>query len=284
MKAIKGQAKNLIFSLEAVAASSPGKHTFHLDYESGSYRQDALVRLMRDTVPYFALTPGELSRIDEEEFTKLITRAWNRISRRRKEMKGDYGELLLFLLLEVFFPAKKLITKVRLRSSLTEEVKGYDCTHFAIDADDKITFWLGEAKFHQSFSTAIDQAVKSIREHSALNKVKDELVIIEGNNTEIDEESRAKIEDYLNSRVSLDEVNIRIPVLLTYNCAAVARHDLISEEFYNDLRSDVLKRYASIDNQDLELPSNISVVFIVFPLEIVEDLKAKLERVEEAHR
>src|SRR3546814_18007463 len=54
------------------------------------YRQTDLVKIMRDTVIYFALTPQELSEINADSLAKLQNRAWKRISNRPKEKKGDY--------------------------------------------------------------------------------------------------------------------------------------------------------------------------------------------------
>ena len=285
MESIKRRAKNLIYNIVVKNSNIKNdKNSFHLDYESETYRQSELIKLIRDTVIYFALTKDELSKINSESFSQFQTRAWKRISDRPKEKKGDYGELLLFLILEVFYPARKLITKVRLRSSFGDEIKGYDCAHFSIDEKADICLWLGEAKFHQDFSSAIFKAVESLNEHITDKAIKDELSILEGNNCEIEEETRAKIEEYLNSGISLDKMKFKIPILLTYDCEIVKNHSNICDAFIQEIKEDLEKKYSIIDKKKISLKPNIELHFIIFPLESVKEIKEELEKIEKAFK
>ena len=285
MESIKRRAKNLIYNIIVKNSNIKNdKNSFHLDFESETYRQSELIKLIRDTVIYFALTKDELSKINSESFSQFQTRAWKRISDRPKEKKGDYGELLLFLILEVFYPARKLITKVRLRSSFGDEIKGYDCAHFSIDEKADICLWLGEAKFHQDFSSAIFKAVESLNEHITDKAIKDELSILEGNNCEIEEETRAKIEEYLNSGLSLDKMKFKIPILLTYDCEIVKNHSNICDAFIQEIKEDLEKKYSIIDKKKISLKPNIELHFIIFPLESVKEIKEELENIEKAFK
>jgi ribosome-associated translation inhibitor RaiA len=285
MKEIKKRTENLIFKI-AVKTSTTGyaKDSFHLDYEKTKYRQSDLVKLIRDTVLFFALTPEELSKINAETTHKFQKRAWKRISDRPKEKKGDYGELLLFLILEVFYPARKLVTKVRLRSSMGDEIKGFDCAHFSIDENDGICLWLGEAKFHQSFSTAINKAVTSLNEHLSGKTLKDEISILEGNNTEIDEATREKIENYLNSGISLDKMNFKIPTLLTFDSNVIKSHKEVCKKFIEDLEIELQSKYLTIDKSSISLSPNVELQFILFPLETIAAIKEELENIEKANK
>lgn len=285
MKEIKTRTKNLIFNINIKSSYlKHNKESFHLDFENKIYRQHELVKLIRDTVLFFALTRDELAKINSETLSKLQSRAWKRISDRPSEKKGDYGELLLFLLLEVFYPTQKIITKVRLRSSLSDEIKGFDCAHFSIDENNEVCLWLGEAKFHKDFSTAIFQAVKSVNEHITDKSIKDELSILEGNNSEIDEETRGIIEDYLNSGISLDKMKFKIPILLTYDSPIVKAHESICDKFIEELKKELEKKYLSIDTKGLKIKPNIELHFILFPLEAVSNIKEELEIIENSFK
>lgn len=284
MKEIITRAQHLFSNVILTTSYNKyAKDTYHLTYESGLYRQSELVKIIRDTVIHFALTPQELAQINAETFTKLQTRAWKRISERPKEKKGDYGELLLFLILEVFYPARKVVTKVRLRSSLKDEIKGYDCAHFSID-NGNICLWLGEAKFHQDFSTAIFKAIESINDHLSDQVIKDELTILESNNTEIAEEERQILEDYFNSGISLDLMKFKIPVLITYDSSVVVNHKEICTAFTSELSKELENKYKIIDGKTINLKSNIEVHFILVPLQAVKEIKEQLEKIEAAHK
>jgi len=198
-------------------------------------------------------------------------------------MKGDYGELLLFLILESFYPARKLITKVRLRSSLGDEIKGYDCAHFSIDAGE-ISLWLGEAKFHQSFSTAIAQVILSINDHISDKKLKDELSILESNNTELTESDRVLIEDYFNSGISLDKMKFKIPILITYDSATIQSHTEVCKEFQDQLNAELDNKYSIIDGKSFVIKPNLELHFILLPLKTVKYIKDELEKIELANK
>jgi|SRR6185437_4128987 len=284
MQEIKTRAQNLIYNIVVRSSHNKySKNSYHLDYERSEYRQDDLIKLVRDTVIFFALTNDELSRITAETLAKLQKRAWGRISNRPSAMKGDYGELLLFLILESFYPARKLITKVRLRSSLGDEIKGYDCAHFSIDSGE-VCLWLGEAKFHQSFSTAIGQVLISVNDHISDKKLKDELSILESNNTELNEFERVLVEDYFNSGISLDKMKFKIPILITYDSTTVQSHKEVCTDFEDQLHAELDDKYSIIDGKSFTIKPNIELHFILLPLKTVKYIKDELEKIEIANK
>lgn len=283
MRLIRERARNLMHHFILTGEGKYSKASYHLDYEDKVYRQTDLAKLIRDTVIYFALTPAELSSMDSETMIKLQNRAWKRISNRPKEKKGDYGELLLFLILESFYPARKFVTKIKLRSSLGEEIKGYDCAHFSVEEGGQICLWLGEAKFHQSFGGAIAKAVESVNDHLNIKSLKDELSILEGN-IDIEGAEGEKLEDYLNSGISIEAMKFKVPVLLTYDSACIPKHTSICDEFKQELEIELGKRYKTIEGHTITIPDNVELHFIVLPLETVKTIKESLEQIELAHK
>ena len=128
---LKARICNQIFKFEFnVQSASEGDASFTLDYEDGRYRQKELVGIIRDAVPFFALTEDEIATIDRSDWNKS---SFARISDANRNSKGDYGELLLFLILSIFYDTPKFVTKARLRSTTREQIKGFDCAHFSIE-------------------------------------------------------------------------------------------------------------------------------------------------------
>ena len=199
---------------------------FHLDYENAVYRQQDLVRLIRDSVEYFALTHEEFEEFRSAGDLPSARRiAWSRISTARKDKKGDYGELLLFLLLTFKMPQRvpRFVTKVRLRSSRSDQIKGFDCAHFTLENGEPC-LWLGEAKFHQGIGGAIASSMESLEAHWAGDYLKNELKILGANieaNHGIDPEMFRKLDAALNKGRSLDRLRFKVPILLTYDSACI---------------------------------------------------------------
>lgn len=284
LKALRRRIKNLIFEFKLNDTTiSTKKHPFTLDYENGSYRQRELVKIIKDTVIHFALTSDEIKKYKEsDDFGEMERKGWDRISKAHKYSKGDYGELLLFLMLTVFFPTKKFVTKVRLRSSKKDQIKGFDCAHFTVEQE-QIYLWLGEAKFHNSFSNAIAGAIESIKEHLEFDYLNDEISIL-SSNIEVNEEfpHYDALNDLLNGGESLDKIKIKIPVLLTYDSAILKNYDSIEDaDFILNMEKDFIKKFQNIDGRKLQLKPNIEVLFLVIPFQSVKEIKDHLEQLEE---
>lgn len=284
MKKLYNRFSNLVFRFnEAEDSGGVKKHPYHLNYERGKYREKDLINIIRGALPKFALTPDEFSRLyDDEELDEIYRAAFSRISTAKKNKKGDYGELLLFLILKSFYKAERLVTKVKLRSSIKDQIKGFDCAHFAIDELGNITLWLGEVKFYKSFSNAISDIVEEIHNHTSDEYLKNEFSILCPN---IDYNSKIEIPDkvieYLDGTISLDDVKIVIPALVTYETPLLGRHHRIDDEFKSAFKKQFEEKFKTINKRTISVPSNIEVFFIILPLNDVTHIKTELERFEE---
>lgn len=286
MKWLNKRVENLIFKFSISFEKGKWEHIpLHLDYSSGKYRQGEIRGLINDSLPHFALTPAEF-----EEYTKTsddgekYRLAWSRISKRKKSTKGDYGELLLFLILKVFFKSEKLVTKVKLKTG-NQEVYGYDCAHFTVENDEPI-LWLGESKFHSTFSNAIGKAFESLDEHCKEAFTIQEFSFLEPH-IELNEDFpyREIIRDKLKGITSFDSIKIKVPVFITYNCNKIKNHkNSSSPEFLQEFKEEFQSRYELIEKRELKLNSNFELIFIILPLESVEEIKNEIDTLEQANR
>lgn len=284
---LKSRILNQIFKFTpSFKTKNPDDSSFTLDYERGRYRQTELVGLIRDTVPFFALTAKEISSIDKSEWNK---QSFTRISDANINSKGDYGELLLYLVLSIFYDVPKFVTKARLRSTTKDQIKGFDCAHFSIE-NEQVTLWLGEAKFHKSVSGAVSSAYKSLNDHlNDPEKIKSELKILGGEieiNKTIEPRKYDLLKQYVSGGKSLDKVNISIPVLITYDSSCIKKHcstgiaDIDDLSLRSELESELKSHFKKIYNRSWPNHKNIKIVFFAIPLESVSDLKKMIAQVE----
>lgn len=287
MKKIYTRFTKLVFRFdEDIEDSGVGKHPYHLNYESGVYRESDLVKIIRGAMPHFALTPEEYSRLKEQDdIDEMYRLAFSRISKAKKDKKGDYGELLLFLLLQSFYNTERLVTKVKLRSSVKDQIKGFDCAHFTVSDDGQPLLWLGEVKFYKSFSGALDDVVEEIVAHTKGEYLKNEFSILCPNvefNGGVDIPD--SIVDILDGTVTLDDVKIVIPALVTYETAVLKAHTSIDQDFKNSIKKQFEKKYDLINSRDITIPPNVEVFFLLLPLSDVDSIKSKLEQIEAVYR
>lgn len=276
-----------IFALELSAEWKDSHYCFHLDYEAEVYRQKALIRLIRDSVEYFALTHEEFEEFRAAgDLPSARRAAWSRISTARKDKKGDYGELLLFLLLSFKMPQRipRFVTKVRLRSSRADQIKGFDCAHVTLE-NGQLHLWLGEAKFHQTISNAVSSVVTSLTEHCSTEYLRNELKILGANieaNYGIDGSIEAELNKALNKDRSIDRLHFKIPVLLTYDSKSVNAHKFLDDTFRQKLKDEVERQLADLADKFEFVPKNFSIIFLLMPLAAVAEIKAALEDMESA--
>lgn len=289
-QSLKNRIGAQIFKFESSLSNAGGADaSFTLDYERGRYRQGELVGLIRDVIPYFALTEEELKTIDLSEINKQSV---SRISDANKEKKGDYGEILLFVILDSFSNAPKFVTKARLRSTNKEQIKGFDCAHFSIENDQEVILWLGEAKFYKNFSNAVSKSLTSLQDHlNDPKKIKSELTLLGGEieiNKQLDNEKNQLLKSYVNGGRSLDKVRINVPVLITYDSKCIKEFcgdvnaDIESDFFKEKLATELNSKFKTIYNKQWPNIKNVKIIFYIIPFESVDEIKNQIEQVENA--
>jgi hypothetical protein len=289
LDALEPFVNELIFAFSVGAQREKDHFCFHLDYESEVYRQEELARLLRDSVEYFALTHEEFESFREDGDMVTARRlAWSRISTARKNVKGDYGELLLFLLLSFKMQDRipRFVTKVRLRSSLGEQIKGFDCAHVTFQ-NNQLCLWLGEAKFHEKISTAISSAFESLSKHWDSKYLSKELKILGANceaNQGIDEVLGKELVLALTKGRSLDRLQFKVPILLTYDSDCVQQNKSVGDDFKKELAIELEAHFKSIEGKVSGVPSNFSLLFFLMPFKVVSEIKSALETMESALR
>lgn len=90
--------------------------------------------------------------------------------------KGELGELILFTLLDVYYKAPKILSKVSLKTNPKMPVFGADAVHCQFN-DGKLVLYLGESKLHKKFGPAATKATQSIK--SAIDKYGDEFDLLD---------------------------------------------------------------------------------------------------------
>lgn len=151
--------------------------------------------IMTNFVFSYSEIEKKLSIKSDKAPEKLFQKAVRKIS--KHTAKGELGELLLFTLLDVYFEAPKLLSKISLKTSRRMPVYGADAVH-AQYRDGILRLYLGESKLHKSFSPAASSAAKSIS--NALKQYQTEFDLIDSHIDfpEMDTDTRSELLDLLD--------------------------------------------------------------------------------------
>ncbi|KGL39971.1 hypothetical protein BMT55_16645 [Listeria newyorkensis] len=89
--------------------------------------------------------------------------------------RGEFGELILYYLLDKKLDKPQLISKIYFKDSYNSVVHGFDAVHF-----DRATnqLWLGESKFYKSKQSALTALSKDLSDHFNVEFFNQEFTII----------------------------------------------------------------------------------------------------------
>lgn len=255
-------------------------------FESGEWRCDAFSHHMMDWLPEFALSFSERENLRDHNAVELLRKAAKVVySTEKYGKRGEFGELLLHILMRQVFNTLPAINKIYYKSSINETVKGFDAVHVVVnEKESSLELWLGEAKFYSSASNAIIDVVKELKEHTERDYLRDEFLLIKN---KIDEKwpHFDKMQELLSPNTSLDAIFnvVCIPVLITYNSGIVASYPENKATYTDDLIEEVTKYYNSFKDkcEIINLPKVLRIHFFVVPLkekrELVDMLDMRLK-------
>lgn len=110
----------------------------------------------------------------DDALEELFNKAVRKLS--KHTAKGELGELILFTVLDVYFQAPKILSKVSMKSNPRMPVFGADAVHGQF-VGDHFRLYLGESKLHKDCTSAATSAADSIEK--ALGKYKDEFDLLD---------------------------------------------------------------------------------------------------------
>lgn len=183
--------------------------------------------------------------------------------------RGEFGELILHLLLRDFYKTTPLLSKIYFKDSLGHTVHGFDAVHIQ---EDTKTLWLGESKLYHSGKSGVKALVEDIAEHFKSDYLNSEFMLI---SKKIKHFNNIPEKDYWNNLMSKSSTlsdqlaSINIPLLCTYECELFSKYsDEKCEEFIQEytLEINALKDYFDSINVH-PLKSHLNVILILFPVQ-----------------
>lgn len=194
--------------------------------------------------------------------------------------RGEFGELILHLILRDHFNTLPLLSKIYFKDSRGHAVHGFDCVH--IEPNTK-TLWLGESKVYTDPKRGLIELIKDIKEHFKTDYLDAEFNLISKKIKLFDNipENEHWIR-ILSEATKLKEKlsNICIPLICTYSCELFTKYnDETLEEFIIDYNKKIkdLKDYFD-KNNDHALKANLNIIVILLPIQCKKTLVKKLHQ------
>lgn len=133
-----------------------------LKIENNQFCYSELVRQLSNAIISFSLSRKELDDfLKDKRYGEMNTKALSRL-RDYKVNDGEAGEILLYCFLEAHLKAPKILTKLELKTSSNDYVKGSDGLHLLQIAQNQFQLIFGESKLEASLTDSLSSAFKSI--------------------------------------------------------------------------------------------------------------------------
>ena len=249
-------------------------------YERGQWRHSALADFLMESLPDFCLTYSEYSEIGHESAVRMIRKAAKTVySTGKFKNRGEFGELLLHVILKMTMGTLPAVSKIYYKDSANDTVKGFDAVH-VVPSETGLELWLGEAKFYEDIAAAIRDAADELEQHLAADYLRSEFVAILN---KVDEHwpHAPQLMKLLDERTSLDQVfeACCIPVLLTYDGECTAQYDVFSEQYKAALIEEMRGIKARFDGRVSTVPHRVHLILVPLNTKkiLVEDLHRKLD-------
>ena len=157
---------------------SPGLTSLCAGYELKEWRCTQLADHLIEWLPDFALTHSEREGLGSHNAVALTIQAAKSVYTSEKYgRRGEIGEILLHIALRQVFKTVPAINKVFFKDSTNDTVKGFDAVH-VVAAAESLELWLGEVKFYNDISSAIDDVIKEIEAHTTRDYLRAEFAAI----------------------------------------------------------------------------------------------------------
>jgi hypothetical protein len=251
-------------------------------YELGVWREDKLVDEVFAWLPSFVLPWSEQqTTLADATAVDLLRLAAHRVYESdHYHRRGEFGELILHGVLMQEFGTQAAVSKLWFKDASNDTVKGYDVVHVSAANGEELHLWLGEAKFYSRLDDAARAAVESFEEHLDRQYLRSEFALVA---PKVDNSApyAARLLEQLDGNTPLDEIfdSLHLPVLLTYDSAALAAHDCHSDSYRNAVTAEVTKAWKTIGERARAVPAVVEVICIplMSKAELVQKLHQKLQ-------
>lgn len=216
-------------------------------------------RCMYDTSAYKAINKYYIEQDDTFEEEAKSARAIGR---------GEFGEILLHLLLRDFKGTIPLVSKLYFKDSRGVPAHGFDAVH--ISPEENI-LWLGESKLYTGATAGLTDLINDLKHHVTKDFLSSEYTIIKKNLLVNNIPDRDYWIERLSKNVRLGDMisQVNIPMLCVYN--DTRRFEKCLNEAIEDIvpifepRFRELKQYFD-DNNDAPLKNKLNIILFLFPV------------------
>ncbi len=238
---------------------------FTLKISNNRFDYSDLVYELYDSVVTFSLSRQELEKYKDSIGGKAVKDASDKL-RNYSSNEGELGEILLYCFLEAHLKAPKILTKLEIKTSNNDYVKGADGVHLLKLDDHNFQLVIGESKLNSDLKKGIYEAFGSITkfldEYGNKSRFEINLVNSQLIKESIDEKTYEYLKKIIVPNANLDEYNLdkSFAIFLGFNVEIEDDKRNLDNDAFRDYLRDISKKNVcgaidsikhQIENKDL---------------------------------
>lgn len=255
-------------------------------YDGGKWRGKGLANYLMSWLPDYALNDEQLQHFTHASGWTQFREAAARIyTTKYADKRGEIGEISLHAICRQHFNTVPLVPRVFYLTGTNELVKGFDLVHYRNPHPKQpIELWLGESKFYKNRSTAIADAIASLRKHIDHGFLKNDKLLIGPqipHSTPRYEDIRAIFRD----NTPIDDLKARavFPIGIFAESPAVKSKTNHDAAYFSAINAELSALSASVVQSGLT--AEIQILLIYVPLlsksEIIKHFDSKLKAIQD---
>jgi hypothetical protein len=208
---------------------------YHVGFDQNKFRLTPLVDVIRSVIPEFAFGYHEGKNIPLTDIVEKLKEAAQTVYLTDKYKKrGEFGELILHLLLRDFCNTIPLVSKIYFKDANNSIVHGFDGVQITANGKKK-KLWLGESKLYKDGKAGVKELAEDIKKHVNANYLRREFALI----------SRKLPKDIpeinywrklMDKHQTLDKIysSVVIPLVCTYSSSLFETHFKETKKYISD--------------------------------------------------
>ncbi len=185
---------------------------------------------------------------------------------------GEYGELLLFCILEAFYHVPQIVSKLSLKTAQKMPVFGADALHAGVSASGQLELWVGESKLFKDVESAVDDAFESVRTMAQEAKTDRELLLYRSKPNARPSEGFERVKNKVTTGIDTVDYRIVFPIFIGFEDTVY--DDLTKRDFdepVKQVEAAIQARYGTWNSVVETAKGKISptarfvVIFLPFP-------------------
>lgn len=249
---------------------------YNIGFDENKFRLQPLVDIIRNVIPEFSLGYHCGENVPLTEIVEKLKEAAETVYLTEKyQTRGEFGELILHLLLRDFHNTIPLISKMYFKDSHNVPAHGFDGVQITINGDEK-KLWLGESKLYKTGKAGIKDLANDIVKHVNADYIRKEFSLISRklpNNVPEIEYWRQLMDKHQKLDVIFSK--IVIPMVCTYNSELFNNFNDNTEDYLDGLKSECQELYELFNEKKPQC--DIDIILLLMPIPNKDELNTQLD-------